>query len=208
MIQNVLNLLKVSTVNQEQNEHIITVITKVLERDNIKVIIPIEDLITVKPDDIIDSGSYCNIVRFKDGILRKELREIYINDEKLRKRMVYEYENMKKLTGCPQILNVFDFNEGTCSYLMEQADENLASYLQNEMDIPLENRLKIINDILSGMKHAHDNSIIHRDLHLGNILRIGNDFVICDFGLSKDLSILRSMKSSYTQKTITFLLIQ
>lgn len=200
LIQNVLNLLKVSTVNQEQNEHIITVITKVLERDNIKVIIPKEDLITVKPDDIIDSGSYCNIVRFKDGILRKELREIYINDEKLRKRMVYEYENMKKLTGCPQILNVFDFNEGTCSYLMEQADENLASYLQNEMDIPLENRLKIINDILTGMKHAHDNSIIHRDLHLGNILRIGNDFVICDFGLSKDLSILRSMKSSYTQK--------
>jgi len=35
---------------------------------------------------------------------------------------------------------------------------------------------------------------------LGNVLKIGGDFVICDFGLSKDLSIERSMKSSYTAK--------
>lgn len=50
------------------------------------------------------------------------------------------------------------------------------------------------------MNYAHKNSIIHRDLHLGNVLKIGTDFVICDFGLSKGLSILRSLKTSYTTK--------
>ena len=163
-------------------------------------VVPENGFISIKPDDILDSGSYCNIVRVKEGILRKELREVYSADAKLQKRMRYEFENMKKLAGCPQILNVFDYDDITHSYLMEQADMNLATYLQNEIDLSFDERLKIVMDILKGMSYAHSHSIIHRDLHLGNVLKIGNDYVICDFGLSKDLSISRSMKSSYTQK--------
>lgn len=200
LIQAVLNLLKASTVNPEQNQHIISVISKVLTRDMVKVVVPENGFISIKPDDILDSGSYCNIVRVKEGILRKELREVYSDDAKLQKRMRYEFENMKKLAGCPQILNVFDYDDITHSYLMEQADMNLATYLQNEIDLSFDERLKIVMDILKGMSYAHSHSIIHRDLHLGNVLKIGNDYVICDFGLSKDLSISRSMKSSYTQK--------
>lgn len=200
LIQAVLNLIKASTVNTEQSEHIITVITNVLARDTVKVIIPDSGPISIKPDDILDSGSYCDVIRVKDGILRKELRAAYKNDPKLQKRMRYEYENMRKLAGCPQILNVFDYDETTHSYLMEQAEMNLATYLQGEIDPSFEERLKIVMDILHGMSYAHSHSIIHRDLHLGNVLKIGNDYVICDFGLSKDLSIVRSMKSSYTQK--------
>ncbi|MDY0409790.1 protein kinase [Paracerasibacillus soli] len=60
--------------------------------------------------------------------------------------------------------------------------------------------MKIIYDVLNGMSYAHKNHIIHRDLHLGNILKINNDFVICDFGLSKDESIERSLKSSASEK--------
>lgn len=200
LIQAVLNLLNASSVNQEQNQHIISVVSNVLIRDMVKVTVSENGLITIKPDDILDSGSYCNIVRIRDGILRKELREVYKNDTKLQKRMRYEFENMEKLAGCPQILNVFDYDDMTHSYLMEQADMNLASYLQDEIDLSFDDRLKIVMDILKGMSYAHNHSIIHRDLHLGNVLKIGNDYVICDFGLSKDISIVRSMKSSYTQK--------
>jgi serine/threonine protein kinase len=200
LIQAILNLIKASTVNTEQSEHIITVITNVLARDTVKVIAPDSGPISIKPDDILDSGSYCNVVRVKEGILRKELKTAYKDDPKLQKRMQYEFENMTKLSGCPQILNVFDYDETTHSYLMEQAEMNLAVYLQGEIDPPFEERLKIVMDILLGMNYAHSHSIIHRDLHLGNVLKIGNDYVICDFGLSKDLSIVRSMKSSYTQK--------
>lgn len=48
------------------------------------------------------------------------------------------------------------------------------------------------------MKYAHEHNIIHRDLHLGNVLKVGDDFVLCDFGLSKDESIERSLKSTAT----------
>lgn len=200
LIQAILNLLRASTVNREQSRHIIQVITKVLGRDNVIVDVPENGIITVRANDVIDSGSYCDIVRVNKGVLRKELREMYKENEPLQRRIRYEFENMKKLAACPQILNVFDYDEASHSYHMEEADMNLVSYLESEIDLTFEERLKIVQDILKGMKFAHENDIIHRDLHLGNVLKIQGDFVICDFGLSKDTSIVRSMKSSYTQK--------
>ncbi|WP_201317545.1 protein kinase family protein [Paenibacillus sp. EPM92] len=200
ILENILNILKHSTVNKEQNSHMIEMVTKVLIRDNVKVVNRDTGYITVMPDDILDSGSYCNIVRVREGVLRKELKSVYQNDEKLKKRMQYEFENMQKLKECPQVLNVFDFNQDNYSYLMEQCEKNLYKHLEDEMELSFDERLKIIMDILAGMAFAHEETIIHRDLHLGNILKIGNDFVIADFGLSKDLSIERSMKSSVTEK--------
>ncbi len=200
LIQNLLNILHQSHLDKEQNVNVITRVTKVLNRENIKTIIPEIGDVVLKVDDILDSGSYCNIIRMPNGVLRKELRVEYRSDEKLRKRMNYEFKNMKKLSDCPQILNVIDFDIETSSYLMEQADMNLLTYLLSEIELSFEEKMIIITDILKGMNYAHENSIIHRDLHLGNVLKIGKDFVICDFGLSKDLSILKSLKTSYTEK--------
>jgi len=125
LLQNILNILKHSKVNKEQSAYIILLISNVLKRYNVKVINPEGGPITVLPDDILDSGSYCNIIRVKGGILRKELKSIYKSDRKLKKRLKYEYENMQKLSACPQILNVYDFNSENNSYLMEQGDKNL-----------------------------------------------------------------------------------
>ncbi|GKS14871.1 hypothetical protein YDYSY3_58710 [Paenibacillus chitinolyticus] len=200
ILQNIMNILKHSTANREQNTQMIEIVSKVLKRDNVKIYNPETGPITLMADDILDSGSYCNIIRVKEGILRKELLPIYQDDVKLKTRLKYEFENMKKLRDCANILNVYDYDPEKCSYLMEQGDKNLLKHLNDELFLSFEDKLKIILDVLKGMDYAHKQSIIHRDLHLGNILKIGNDFVICDFGLSKDLSIERSMKSSYTEK--------
>jgi serine/threonine protein kinase len=201
VLKNILNILKLSTCNKEESNHIIEILTNMLKkRFNIKVINPPTGPIEIFNDDILDSGSYCNIIRVRDGILRKELKAIYKTDEKLIKRMKYEYENMQKLSDCPYILNVYDFDEKNNSYLMEQGDKNLYKHLIEEIDISFEDKLKIIMDLLKGMEFAHEHSIIHRDLHLGNILKVGDDFIICDFGLSKDLSIERSLKTSFSEK--------
>lgn len=95
---------------------------------------------------------------------------------------------------------MFDYDAEAHAYYTEKADMNLVAYLEGEVELTFEERLKIVRDILKGMEFAHEKDIIHRDLHLGNVLKIWNDFVICDFGLSKDVSTIRSMKSSYTQK--------
>lgn len=200
VLQNILNILKYSSINKEQSNNVIELISKVLLRDNVKVRNPETGDIILVPDDILDYGSYCNIVRVRQGVLRKELKPQFQNDDKLQRRLRYEFENMQKLEACPQILNVYEYDPDNHSYLMEQGEINLYKYLEEEFDLSFGDKLKIVFDILNGMAFAHEQEIIHRDLHLGNILKIKNDFVICDFGLSKDLSVERSMKSSLTEK--------
>lgn len=65
----------------------IELITKVILRDNVKVRNPEAGDIILIPDDILDYGSYCNIVRVREGVLRKELKPNFQNDEKLQKRL-------------------------------------------------------------------------------------------------------------------------
>lgn len=200
LLQNILNVLNQSKANADQTRTMITRVTNVLRKNNVRVECTDAIELILVANNVIDSGSYCIITRQAEGVLRKELKQEHQGNEKLEKRLKYEYENMQKLNDCPQILKVYSFDIESNSYLMEQADKNLYKHLNDEVDIPVQDKIKIIYDILYGMNCAHERSVIHRDLHLGNVLKIGNDFVISDFGLSKDLSIERSLKSSYTEK--------
>ncbi|QUW20726.1 protein kinase [Sporosarcina sp. Marseille-Q4063] len=200
LIEGILNIFKHSTYNKEFSDSIFEKSIRFLKRNDIEVNNPPNGLLQLSNDDIIDRGSYCIIKKVKKGILRKELNPIYSNNQDFQRRMKYEFENMYKLRDCPQVLNVFSYDPETFSYLMERADKNLFEYLGKEVDISFEEKMKIIYDVLHGMKYAHENNIIHRDLHLGNVLKLGNDFVLCDFGLSKDESIERSLKSTATVK--------
>lgn len=200
LIESVLNIFKCSSHQKNISENVLQKSIAFLERNNIEVENPVDSLLRLSKDNIIDQGSYCIIRKVKEGILQKELNSIYSGNSEFQKRMKYEFENMNKLKDCPQVLKVLNYDPKTFSYLMERADKNLDKYLREEVDISFEKKIKIIYDILNGMKCAHEEDIIHRDLHLGNVLKIGNDFVLCDFGLSKDESIERSLKSSATMK--------
>jgi tRNA A-37 threonylcarbamoyl transferase component Bud32 len=200
VIENILNVYKYSTYDKNQSEMVLSKVIKFLDRNGVIINNSSNGPIQLSDDDIIDEGSYCYIKKYKKGILKKELRPIYQSNLNFQKRMRYEYENMQKLKDCPQVLNVYSYNTEDNSYLMEEADVNLFDYLNKEVDIKFEQKMKIILDVLNGMKYAHEQSIIHRDLHLGNILKYCNDFVLSDFGSSKDESIERSLKSSATEK--------
>ncbi|ELC8424884.1 protein kinase [Clostridium perfringens] len=201
LLENILIILNFSTNNKEINQKLINRITNILKKDFVRVEKESDNKIIVRQDDIVGEGSYCNVFRINDVVLRKELKDEYKSDEKLIKRLKYEFENMKKLEECPQVLNVYEYDEASNSYTMEKGEMSLNDYLTScNNSISLDEKIKIITDVIKGIVFAYEKSIIHRDLHLGNILKTGNDFVICDFGLSKDLSIERSMKSSYTEK--------
>lgn len=107
---------------------------------------------------------------------------------------------MNKLKECGKIVKVFDYNDSEKSYTMEQCDECLYDYLSSKIDLELSEKVKIINDILEAMKYAHDHNVIHRDLHLGNIMKLKDNFLICDFGLGKDKDVIRSLITSATPK--------
>ncbi len=68
--------------------------------------------------------------------------------------------------------------------VMEKADEDLASYLENnKFNFTFNQKLGLCVSILSGIKQLHDARIYHRDIKHDNILRLGNEFKIGDLGL-------------------------
>ena len=86
-------------------------------------------------------------------------------------------------------------------YRMKLADYNLARYLENFEDgLNLKQKVDIFRAVCEGLKHAHENHILHRDLHWGNILvDVLNDCPLpklTDFGRSKDLQALAVLSTS------------
>lgn len=157
------------------------------------------DYFSIYFEKIIGSGSYADVILISNTILKKRLNKAYIHDLKQQKRIKYEFENMKKLSHVDSVLNVYEFDENEHSYLMEKCDGCLYDYLIGKI---LSNDLAndLILQTLNALKDIHDMNIIHRDLHLGNLLVKNGRIVISDFGLSKDLNIKRSLTSSDTPK--------
>ncbi|CAH1759738.1 4010_t:CDS:2 [Entrophospora sp. SA101] len=65
---------------------------------------------------------------------------------------------------------------------------NLCDYLKYNFNIMDWNiKLKFAKQIVSAVRHLHENKIVHRDLHSKNILIHNGNIKICDFGISKSL---------------------
>src|SRR3989337_2622040 len=64
---------------------------------------------------------------------------------------------------------------------------SLRNYItKNFYNIKWNEKLKILQNIVAGLDHLHNQNIIHRDLHSGNILYENEiDIVIGDLGISK-----------------------
>lgn len=84
-------------------------------------------------------------------------------------------------------------------FIMEEAECNLADLL-NHADLPHDEKVSLVLQVLDGVKLIHDNNYIHRDLKPQNILRFkGGFYKIADFGLAKDLTDERSIRVVKTQ---------
>lgn len=82
-------------------------------------------------------------------------------------------------------------------YLMELADCSLDDLMiEKYEEVTDERRIEIFSKICDGLKHAHDNNIIHRDLHWGNVLIFNeSEIKINDFGKAKDFISYRKANS-------------
>ncbi|MCI9131192.1 protein kinase domain-containing protein [Thomasclavelia cocleata] len=148
----------------------------------------------------INEGSYCEIFDYNTLYYKKKLKRTYSTEPQWIKRLKYEFDNMEKLSTSPYILNVLNYNNKENSYLMEKCDCCIYDYINNNPNLTEADLTNLIRQIIYGMKDAHNIGIIHRDLHLGNILIKDRQAILCDFGLSKDTMINHSLLSSVTPK--------
>lgn len=201
LIETITNILLKSSYKNINTKEIGLKILKYIERNtNVKITKMDDDTYEFNLKYKFSEGSYNDIIEIDKNTLKKIMKPEYANQEQFVKRFKYEFEIMNKLAVSPYILKVYDFNEIEHSYLMEKCECDIDDYIKKNVSISDIELFHLFDDILQGVKTAHDNNIIHRDLHLGNILKINNDFVICDFGLGKDLSKNKSLKSSSTPK--------
>ena len=119
------------------------------------------------------------------------IKEIsYENLSKIKNTIKREFTVMKKLDH-PNIIKlheVFFDSENKNVYLVLDYYEkgDLFNFLKGK---PLKEKYakKYMRQLASGLQYLHENSIIHRDLKLKNILVTNsNDIVISDFGFARD----------------------
>ena len=66
---------------------------------------------------------------------------------------------------------------------------NLFSFVKKRRKLSEKTAKYLFRQIIEGIKHIHENNIVHRDIKLENILiDVNNNVKICDFGIGKILS--------------------
>ena len=125
-------------------------------------------------------------------VLHPELSEAVGADRFLR-----EIEIAARLTH-PHVLPLHDSGEadGLLWYVMPFVEgESLRARMERERQMPIDDTVRLLEEIASALAHAHERGIIHRDIKPENILldRRGHACV-ADFGLARALTSVTSTR--------------
>nr|CAG8589828.1 1407_t:CDS:2 [Entrophospora candida] len=143
----------------------------------------------------IDSGSFGTISsassKHPQGLVA--LKSINIDQKYPFEQLLNEAKQHCKVEFHSNILRFYGItkekHKKNYMFVLEYANNgNLCDYLKsnfNTMDWNI--KLKFAKQIVSAVKHLHENKIVHRDLHSKNILIHDGNIKICDFGISRSL---------------------
>jgi serine/threonine protein kinase len=117
----------------------------------------------------------------------KSLSKALSQDPSFRERF-YEEAQKQALLDDPNIVQVTDFFEegGQFFLVMEYVDgEDLSKMIKARGKLPPQEALSIFQDVLRGLKFAHDKGIVHRDMKPSNVLvdKSGRARIM-DFGIA------------------------
>ena len=102
-------------------------------------------------------------------------------------RFLREIEIAAKLTH-PHIMSLYDSGEaaGLLYYVMPYVEEEtLRDRLTREIQLPVEDALRIGREIADALSYAHSLGVIHRDIKPENVLFEAGHAVIADFGIAR-----------------------
>ncbi|PTK59367.1 Stk1 family PASTA domain-containing Ser/Thr kinase [Staphylococcus nepalensis] len=124
------------------------------------------------------------------------------------KRFEREVHNLTQLSH-KNIVNVFDVTENDeYFFLVMECIEGptLSEYIQQHRPLDIQTVINFTEQIIEGIKHAHDTKIVHRDIKPQNIL-INSDqtLKILDFGIAKALSETTMTQTNHVLGTVQYL---
>ncbi len=91
----------------------------------------------------------------------------------------------------PHILGLHDSGEinGVLYYTMPYVEgESLRQRLERERQLPIADTIRIACQVADALSYAHRHDIVHRDIKPGNILLVGTQAVVADFGVARALA--------------------
>lgn len=144
--------------------------------------------------NLIGSGSYANVYKYKDDFYNRSFAvkraKKNLNTKEI-ERFKREFEVMNQLTS-PYIVEVYRYDENENEFIMEYMDETLQNYINRKnSELNSDSRKQIVLQILNAFDYLHTNDTFHRDISPNNVLikGIGKTIIvkISDFGLAKIL---------------------
>lgn len=163
--------------------------------------------------DKLGGGGMSIVYLAEDTILNRKvaIKAISIpprEKEETLKRFEREVHNSSQLSQ-ENIVSMIDVDEeDECFYLVMEYIEGptLAEYIQSHGPLSVDTAIKFTEQILSGIKHAHDMRIVHRDIKPQNILIDKNKTLkIFDFGIAKALSETSLTQTNHVLGTVQYL---
>src|SRR5262245_15971521 len=105
----------------------------------------------------------------------------------------------------PHILGLLDSGEaqGLLYYVMPYVEgESLRERLNRELQLPLEDPLRLAREVAEALDYAHREGVVHRDIKPENILLAAGHAVVADFGIARAVSAAGGPKLTTTGTAI------
>src|SRR6056297_744328 len=126
----------------------------------------------------------------------KMLRSEHVSDKSFIKKFHHEAKAVARLSHS-NIVSIFDIGQDEELHYLVMEDivgENLKDIIEKKGQLALTEALDITNQILSALRTAHNNDIIHCDIKPHNILITPDKKVkVTDFGIAKAVSATTTM---------------
>jgi serine/threonine-protein kinase len=161
----------------------------------------------------LGGGGMSTVYLAEDSILNRKvaIKAIRIptgEKETTIKSFEREVHNLTQLSH-NNIVNVFDVTENDENFflVMEYIQGlTLSEYIKQHKPLDVQTVLNFTKQIIDGIKHAHDNQIVHRDIKPQNILVDENlTLKILDFGIAKALSETTMTQTNHVLGTVQYL---
>lgn len=102
-----------------------------------------------------------------------------------REASIYTKFQYRVAEHVPRVLGA-DHLGGYFYLVTERAETDLEKYVRARGHVSTKEARSILLQVVDGLREIHGMEIVHRDLKPANILRIGERWVLADFGISKD----------------------